>query len=295
MAIVYDSWAVGGSSLNVKFKFAQTFVASDDYTLTRVDLALGSINTPANTFTTTITVHAVDGGHEPTGASLADMGSIASAGMGGLALRTFEDDSCNLTSGVEYAIVGTVTGDAGSLVRVDGSAGYANGVGWTQNIEDTWAAAGRDWYFRAIGVDVLPGKVTTPAPIDTHTDDKLGLSETTWVDGGFTDSYNVYFGATGSMELVGEEQADPSLRLDTGIILDYYTEYSWRVDSINVNGTTTGDVWTFTTIRFYPPLPTGVTLDDAGDPTGDPTGENAMIQVKRLVVAANNKIFYEDV
>ena len=44
-----------------------------------------------------------------------------------------------------------------------------------------------------------------------------------------------------------------------------------------------------------PPLPSGVTLDEDGNPTGTPTGENNMITIKRLVVAAKSKIFYEDI
>lgn len=46
---------------------------------------------------------------------------------------------------------------------------------------------------------------------------------------------------------------------------------------------------------FSPPLPSGVTLDAEGNPTGDPTGENNVITLRRLIVAANNKIFYEDI
>jgi len=393
MATVYDSWAVGGSSLNAQYKFAQTFVASDNYTLTRVDLALGSIDTPANTFTVTITLHAVDGSHEPTGASLADMGSIASAGMGGLALRTFEDDSCNITSGVEYAIVGTITGDAGSLVRIDGKVGYANGIGWTQYIEGTWAAAGRDWYFRAIGTPPVPEKAITPAPEHEEADVDTELAIITWEDGGGADTFDVFIGVQGdALTEVSSAQSELSWRspyvclnirdynpgVATGyrspiagdVIYDgtdsytitnivvgqllnvqyqaklfaFRTEgpgdksggdvltngvapdvedpqavsvtlndsimftgeaeepylpqgiiYEWRIDSTNDNGTTTGDTWTFTSFTFEPPLPPGATVDEVGVQGGTPTGENAMIQVKRLVVAANNKIWYEDV
>ncbi|KKM74654.1 hypothetical protein LCGC14_1398170 [marine sediment metagenome] len=46
---------------------------------------------------------------------------------------------------------------------------------------------------------------------------------------------------------------------------------------------------------FSPPLPSGVTLDGDGNSTGTPTGENNMIVVKRLVVAANSKIWYEQI
>jgi len=173
-------------------------------------------------------------------------------------------------------------------------------LNYNEGGEDAYAILSETSPRRAISIVVPvitdpPNKATTPSPTDAHEGDKLSLAETTWVDGGGAASYNVYFGPTDDMELVGEGLTDPTLNLETGIILNYLTEYSWRVDSINEYGTTTGDVWTFTTLRFAPPLPTGVTIDDDGEPTGTPTGENAMIQVKRLVVAANNKIWYESI
>lgn len=45
---------------------------------------------------------------------------------------------------------------------------------------------------------------------------------------------------------------------------------------------------------FDPPLPSGVTLVD-GVPTGTPTGESNMITIRKLVAAADNKIWYEDI
>jgi len=143
--------------------------------------------------------------------------------------------------------------------------------------------------------DPPPDKATTPAPEDAHTDDKLSLAQLSWVDGGSATSYDIYFGLPGAATLRSSGQAGVTFDLSSITPFDYYEDYEWRIDSINEYGTTMGDTWTFTTLRFYPPLPTGVTLDDDGDPTGDPTGENAMIQVKRLVVAANNKIWFESV
>ncbi|GAH16628.1 unnamed protein product, partial [marine sediment metagenome] len=54
---------------------------------------------------------------------------------------------------------------------------------------------------------------------------------------------------------------------------------------------------------FKPPLPSGITLDysgdpddeDFGEPIGIPTGGNNMISVRRLVAAARNRIFIEDI
>ena len=85
-------------------------------------------------------------------------------------------------------------------------------------------------------------------------------------------TYNVYFGEVGSMTLVSEGQASSEWELpDT---LEYGTTYEWRIDSVNEYGTTYGAVWSFTCPVFAPP-------DD-------------VTTVQRLVVAANDTIFYED-
>jgi len=107
------------------------------------------------------------------------------------------------------------------------------------------------------------------------------------------ETYSVYFDAGDGMELVASGISDTELTIDFGPFL-YSTGYSWRVDATNECGTTTGDTWTFTSLVYDPPLPSGVTMVD-GEPAGDPTGENNMVTIKRLVVAADNKIWYEDI
>ena len=105
------------------------------------------------------------------------------------------------------------------------------------------------------------------------------------------ETYDIYFGPTGDLELISFDQEE--LSIEVPYALEYNVEYSWRVDATNEFGTTTGDVWSFTSILYYPPLPTGVTLDGDGNPTGTPNGLNGMITIKRIVAAANNSIFYE--
>jgi hypothetical protein len=95
------------------------------------------------------------------------------------------------------------------------------------------------------------------------------------------ETYNVYFGyASGSLELVSAGQSDTNLQVPFS--LDYDTEYQWRVDAVD-GETTTGDVWTFTTMVFDPPTPSGTPVN----------GLNGIATVKRLVVATDNKVFYE--
>ena len=96
--------------------------------------------------------------------------------------------------------------------------------------------------------------------------------------------------------------------------LDYDSTYYWQIQAA-----ASGDdellssaIWSFTTSPFYPPAystrerlvygePGG-----PGDPEGDPgdpdvrnyetvpSGENNMLTVRRLIVAARNRIYYED-
>ena len=108
------------------------------------------------------------------------------------------------------------------------------------------------------------------------------------------ETYNVYFGPTGDLAFISSGQAGLSIKVP--YTLEYNTEYSWRIDAINEFGTTTGNTWSFTCLLFTPPFPTGITLDYGEDPpvpTGTPTGVNNMVTLKRIVAAADNKIFYE--
>ncbi len=117
------------------------------------------------------------------------------------------------------------------------------------------------------------------------------------------ETYDIYFGLTGNLVLISAGQEELSIQVPYA--LEYNIEYSWRVDAINEGGTTTGDVWSFTCLLFDPPFPTGITLKYEGDdgypgdpgdgplPAGTATGVNNMVTIKRIVTAANNKVFYE--
>ena len=94
-------------------------------------------------------------------------------------------------------------------------------------------------------------------------------------------------------------------------VFGYNTIYTWRVDSTNQFGTTSGDSWTFTSVPEDPPSVTyyynsGTPFyyyllpDGVHPPTGVENTDyvivaqpNVMLTHKRLVVAANNKIWYE--
>jgi hypothetical protein len=98
-----------------------------------------------------------------------------------------------------------------------------------------------------------PSKAATPDPADNALD--VALDKTlAWADGGGATSYDVRFG-TGSPPASIGNQAGTTY--DPGA-LDPETEYFWRIDAVNANGTTPGDEWSFTTADESPPASTRV-------------------------------------
>ena len=105
-------------------------------------------------------------------------------------------------------------------------------------------------------------KASSPNPADGATGVSATLDRLRWTNGNGT-SRRVYFG-TNSASL-------PQLIFTVASVatlssaLAYSTTYYWRVDEINSDGTTTGDVWSFTTeAEPGPPKVTGPTpADDA--------------------------------
>ena len=89
-----------------------------------------------------------------------------------------------------------------------------------------------------------PAKTTSPVPASNATDvsSKTSLQ---WAAATGATSYLVYFGTAPLLvKFQGEQSAT---RFDLDESLDYATRYCWRIDTKNDGGTTTGDVWCFTT------------------------------------------------
>jgi len=94
----------------------------------------------------------------------------------------------------------------------------------------------------------LSGKTINPHPADQAT--SVGRNyDLTWDSDEQATSYDVYFGIT---------NPPPFKCNQTGTvfhpeIMSYNTTYYWRIDPVNSYGTTTGDLWTFTTADRYLP------------------------------------------
>ena len=119
-----------------------------------------------------------------------------------------------------------------------------------------------------------PGKATAPAPANGAT----GVSVTTdlsWTAGSGATSHDVYFGTVSPGTLRGNQSGTT---YDTGTMANG-TTYYWRIDEKNADGTTTGDIWSFTTIYKH-------TLTSSSATGGDVTtpGEGAFQYDNGMVV-----------
>lgn len=113
-----------------------------------------------------------------------------------------------------------------------------------------------------------PGKPTTPVPTDMAMAVPIN-TDLAWTGGAITDNFNVYFGTSAGGGQFQSSQ--PSSDTDFAITdtLAYDTTYTWRVDAVNDDGTTTGDVWSFTTVPSPTPL-----ANIPPSPPSDPTPAN---------------------
>lgn len=149
-------------------------------------------------------------------------------------------------------------------------------------------------------------KPVNPSPADEATGVALNV-ELSWDDGGGGVAYDVYFGEPGSMTIRANSQAETTFDITN---LSYGTEYNWRVDAYDDSTppeSVEGDTWSFTCLPFDPPQVSYVLITggSGAGPYDDPpgiegtdwswTGENNILTVRRLIAAANDKIWYEDI
>jgi len=88
----------------------------------------------------------------------------------------------------------------------------------------------------------FPCKAGNPSPPDGGTDVTIDV-DLKWSAGARSTSHDVYFGATYTPPFTGNQT---STTFDPGI-LSPNTTYYWRIDEINEQGKTTGELWGFTT------------------------------------------------
>ncbi len=90
-----------------------------------------------------------------------------------------------------------------------------------------------------------PSSAINPSPADNATGVVLN-TYLSWKDGGGADTYDIYFGTDPSPDNSEFKGNQSAVNYNPGV-LAYNTTYYWRIDAVNSEGMTTGDVWQFTT------------------------------------------------
>jgi hypothetical protein len=103
---------------------------------------------------------------------------------------------------------------------------------------------GTVWSFTTIVA--APGQATSPSPANSATGVSIN-ADLSWTPGSGSTSSDVYFGADSTPDS-GEFQGNQTATTFEPGTMSNNTTYYWRIDEINVGGTTTGNVWSFTTV-----------------------------------------------
>ncbi len=254
MAVLKEYYNTGHNAsvaTDSSFPAGQTFTAGSSYNLAYVKLKLFR---DVGTFPGTVTValYATSGGL-PTGDVLAsgtiDGDTLAEGeqytASGEWTVVNFSSPY-GITSGTKYAIVITTGGDAVYADMDVTSPTYSGGS--LVIFSGSWGAyTSYDLMFECWEGGVPPEKAISPAPLDGASNIGINTPTLTWADGGGADSYDVYFGLeSGNLDKIVSGITDVSADITSFTPMDYSTVYYWRIDSINANGTTTGDEWSFT-------------------------------------------------
>lgn len=109
-------------------------------------------------------------------------------------------------------------------------------------------------YSRVVEVEAWTAAVPLTPQSPSPPDGATGVSPIptlSWLAPGAT-SYDVYFGTAGSPPLVSSGQTSPSY---APAMLAASTVYHWKIVTINASGSTTGAIWTFTTVSAFAGTP----------------------------------------
>jgi hypothetical protein len=152
---------------------------------------------------------------------------------------------------------GSVIGSIGSVAKWQNpGGGFGTTCATWGDITSCISATETDLDFAlygTIGPPVGPGPATDPVPADGATGVDIN-QDISWTNPGGQTSLEVFWGTDpGSLSSI--YSGAPISTFDPGV-MNYNTNYYWRVDETDGTGTTTGPVWHFTTM----PDPNLVTL-----------------------------------
>jgi hypothetical protein len=131
----------------------------------------------------------------------------------------------------------------------------------------------------------LPSKATNPIPGNGVSGISINV-DLSWANGGGATSYDVYFGTDLTPDSGEFKGNQATTAYDPGA-LNYDTTYYWRIDAKNDDGTTAGDVWSFTTEE----APSIVTVS-ATDGTAAEPSDTGTFRISRTGSTAQNLTVY---
>jgi hypothetical protein len=121
----------------------------------------------------------------------------------------------------------------------------AYGTTYYWRIDETNAngtTTGLVWSFTTASAPQPPGQAANPSPANGAANVSI-TADLSWTAGSGATSHDVYFGTSSPGTFQGNQAGTT---FDTGTMA-FGTTYYWRIDEINAYGTTTGNVWSFTT------------------------------------------------
>jgi hypothetical protein len=161
---------------------------------------------------------------------------------------------------------------------------FGNANIWNINEDDTYPI-----------FDVMPSAPILLTPSNTATNVNDSPCSLSWYSSNpyGAESYDVWLG-TSEAGMVKVGSGIQSTTFEASSYVQTNTKYFWAVVAVGVNGTSQSSTWSFTTLTgFSPPVPG----DSSGSGASGGLGfsVNAMKTFRRLVVIADNEIWYEDI
>lgn len=243
-------------------QLSQTFTPSQSYVITTVRLFLYRVGSPG---VFNVEIYATDISGHPTGAVLANgssNGNTLTTSSSGSGRDVSLGVGTTLSSGTQYAIVlDTVNAVAGSDVVfwMRNNAGTLTGgeaLTYPEYVDDEtenadWQSLGGDFKFANYGDPATPSKATNPTPANGATEVDFSNLTLSWEDGGGATGFDVYIGESGNLTQVSAYQAGTSYITSISELETIFGTSPidqviyWRIDAVNLDGTTTGDEWNF--------------------------------------------------
>jgi hypothetical protein len=230
-----------GPSRYAQFSFAPTTAGYYEVDLAWT-LSAGEISTAVNLYT-----------GAAIGNTAADIWSNTGGPMGviyGTTMNMLNNGTSGTGTGT-WKPVTTAQLGAGTTYKVGLYGGYK--TPYAGGVTPADSSANRVIAGAARFIAATPGAIANTGIANNAIDIALTGSQLSWNAGQYDSLYNVWFGtSSGSLTEVAAGLSSRTLNLD-GQNLQGGTEYFWRVDPVNVDVTTTGSLFDFTTVSVPEP------------------------------------------